>query len=111
MRITKLFSQMICCGAFSSVSVLVLAQEPLTHDHLREHGGQVYQATKIDTGWTQNEEGEGRFSSELESWVGTDEINYSSKPMLKKPSRQMPIMAVQYFIAEISPTIGMCRLG
>lgn len=73
MRITKLFSQMICCGAFSGISVFAFAQEPLTHDHLREHGGQVYQATKIDTGWTQNEEGEGSFSSELESWVGTDE--------------------------------------
>ncbi len=52
MRITKLFSQMIYCGAFSSISVFTFAQEPLTHDHLREHGGQIYQATKIDTGWT-----------------------------------------------------------
>lgn len=56
MRITKLFSQMLYCGAFSSISVFTFAQEPLTHDHLREHGGQIYQATTIDTGWTQNEE-------------------------------------------------------
>ena len=42
MRITKLFSQMIYCGAFSSISVFTFAQEPLTHDHLREHGGQIY---------------------------------------------------------------------
>jgi copper resistance protein B len=47
MRITKLFSQMIYCGAFSSISVFTFAQEPLTHDHLREHGGQIYQATKL----------------------------------------------------------------
>ena len=46
---------------FLGISVFAFAQEPLTHDHLREHGGQVYQATKIDTGWTQNEEGESSF--------------------------------------------------
>ncbi|WP_199970992.1 copper resistance protein B [Acinetobacter baumannii] len=84
MRITKLFSQMICCGAFSGISVFAFAQEPLTHDHLREHGGQVYQATKIDTGWTQNEEGEGSFSSELESWVGTDENKLFIKAHVEK---------------------------
>lgn len=84
MRITKLFSQMICCGAFSGISVFAFAQEPLTHDHLREHGGQVYQATKIDTGWTQNEEGEGSFSSELETWVGTDENKLFIKAHVEK---------------------------
>lgn len=84
MRITKLFSQMICCGAFSGISVFAFAQEPLTHDHLREHGGQVYQATKIDTGWTQNEEGESSFSSELETWVGTDENKLFIKAHVEK---------------------------
>ena len=101
MRITKLFSQMICCGAFSGISLFAFAQEPLTHDHLREHGGQVYQATKIDTGWTQNEKGEGSFSSELKAGWERMKINCSLKPMLKRPSRKMPIMAVQYFIAAI----------
>lgn len=101
MRITKLFSQMICCGAFSGISVFAFAQEPLTHDHLREHGGQIYQATKIDTGWTQNEEGEGSFSSELETWWERMKINCSLKPTLKKQSQKMPIMAVQYFIVEM----------
>ena len=84
MRITKLFSQMLYCGAFSSISVFTFAQEPLTHDHLREHGGQIYQATTIDTGWTQNEEGEGSFSSELETWVGTDENKLFIKAHVEK---------------------------
>ena len=35
MRITKLFSQMICCGAFSGISVFAFAQEPLTRSFTR----------------------------------------------------------------------------
>ncbi len=101
MRITKLFSQMICCGAFSGISVFAFAQEPLTHDHLREHGGQVYQATKIDTGWTQNEEGESSFLLNWKAGWERMKINCSLKPTLKKQSQKMPIMAVHYFIAAM----------
>lgn len=84
MHITKLFSRMLICGMFSSVAVPALAQEPVTHDHLREHGGQIYQATTLDSQWSQNEDGQGSFSSELESWIGSDENKFYLQADIEK---------------------------
>ena len=43
--------------------------------HLKEHGGQVYQQTTLETKWQRNDndEGQGALKSELETRMGTDE--------------------------------------
>lgn len=42
-------------------------------DHYKEHGGQIYQSTQIDTQWLLDEDGQGTLKSKLKTWVGTDE--------------------------------------
>jgi len=42
-------------------------------DHYKEHGGQIYQATQLDTQWLLDEDGQGTLKSKLKTWVGTDE--------------------------------------
>ena len=41
--------------------------------HMKEHGGQVYQQTIFESKWLRNEDGEGILKSELETRIGTDE--------------------------------------
>lgn len=41
--------------------------------HLKEHGGQIYQQTTLETKWQRNDEGQGALKSELETRMGTDE--------------------------------------
>lgn len=43
------------------------------HDHRKEHGAQIYAVTTVDNKWQINDDGEGRFKSEFESKIGTDE--------------------------------------
>ncbi|ENU26086.1 copper resistance protein B [Acinetobacter modestus] len=42
------------------------------HDHHREHGGQIYQATAIKNAWIVDDDGRGSASTELKTWVGSD---------------------------------------
>lgn len=41
--------------------------------HIKEHGGQVYQQTIFESKWLRNEDGEGILKSEFETRIGTDE--------------------------------------
>lgn len=41
--------------------------------HLKEHGGQVYQQTTLESKWQRNDDGRGALKSELETRIGTDE--------------------------------------
>ena len=41
--------------------------------HLKEHGGQIYQQTTLESKWQRNDEGQGALKSELETRIGTDE--------------------------------------
>ena len=41
--------------------------------HAKEHGGQIYQSTSIESRWLRNEDGEGTLKSELQTRIGTDE--------------------------------------
>lgn len=41
--------------------------------HLKEHGGQIYQQTTLESKWQRNDEGQGALKSELETRMGTDE--------------------------------------
>lgn len=43
-----------------------------THDHHREHGGQIYQATAIKNAWIVDDDGRGSASTELKTWLGSD---------------------------------------
>lgn len=54
------------------------------HDHRREHGGQLYQATTLENAWTLDEHGRGRASTELKTWVGTDENKIFIKAHVEK---------------------------
>lgn len=42
-------------------------------DHVKEHGGQIYQATTVESKWVRADSGEAALESEWETWVGTDE--------------------------------------
>lgn len=41
--------------------------------HLKEHGGQVYQQTTLESKWLRNDNGQGALKSKLETRIGTDE--------------------------------------
>lgn len=44
------------------------------HDaHIKEHGGQIYQQTTVESKWLRNDDGEGFLKSKLETRIGTDE--------------------------------------
>ncbi len=42
-------------------------------DHMRDHGGQIFQATSLENKWMLNDSGQGTLQSKLKSWIGTDE--------------------------------------
>ena len=41
--------------------------------HLKEHGGQIYHQTTLESKWLRNDNGNGVLKSELETRIGTDE--------------------------------------
>lgn len=41
--------------------------------HLKEHGGQIYQQTTLESKWQRNDDGQGALKSKLETRIGTDE--------------------------------------
>ncbi|ENU36706.1 copper resistance protein B [Acinetobacter parvus] len=46
---------------------------PSHDDHLKEHGGQIYQATKLENAWIVDEDGKGTLGTKFETLIGTDE--------------------------------------
>lgn len=42
-------------------------------EHIKEHGGQIYQQTTVESRWLRNNDGDGILKSELETRIGTDE--------------------------------------
>lgn len=55
----------------TSFSSMVWAEA--THDHRHEHGGQIYQSSRLESKWLRNDDGDGTLKSELEMRIGTDE--------------------------------------
>ncbi|MGE8558185.1 MAG: copper resistance protein B [Acinetobacter sp.] len=41
--------------------------------HIKEHGGQIYQQSTVESEWLRNDDGEGVLKSKLETRIGTDE--------------------------------------
>lgn len=54
------------------------------HSHHNEHGGQIYQSTSLENAWTVDEDGNGSVSTELKTWVGTDENKIFIKAHVEK---------------------------
>ena len=50
-----------------------MAWAEATHDHRHEHGGQIYQSSRLESKWLRNDDGDGTLKSELEMRIGTDE--------------------------------------
>ncbi len=49
------------------------ANDAASAGHIKEHGGQMYQYTTLESRWLHNNDGEGVLKSELETRIGTDE--------------------------------------
>lgn len=62
----------------------------MDEQHRHEHGGQIYQATQWDNLWTFNQHGNASISSELKSWIGTDENKVFLKAELEKEQSSSP---------------------
>ena len=58
------------------------------HNHHREHGGQMYQATTLENAWTVDDHGQGSASSKLKTWIGTDENKIFIKAHVEKAESQ-----------------------
>ena len=56
------------------------------HDnHLKEHGGQIYQVTKLENAWIVDEDGKGTLGTKFETLIGTDENRIFIEANLAKP--------------------------
>lgn len=53
-------------------------QKHLTHDHAKEHGGQVYSTTKLKTNWM-NFNNQDQWNNNVDIWMGTDEQKIAFK--------------------------------
>ena len=54
------------------------------HSHHNEHGGQIYQSTSLENAWAVDEDGNSSVSTELKTWVGTDENKIFIKAHVEK---------------------------
>ena len=46
---------------------------PSHDDHLKEHGGQIYQLTRLENAWLVDEDGKGNLGTRFDTLIGTDE--------------------------------------
>ena len=77
----------------TSFSSMVWAEA--THDHRHEHGGQIYQSSRLESKWLRNDDGEGVFKSELETRIGTDENKVFIKLHADKAESQQAASAAK----------------
>ena len=78
----------------SEVPSNVSVDDHSDHDHRREHGGQIYQATKLDNQWRLDKHGQGEFNTELETWIGTDQNKLFIKAHREKSESEKANYAV-----------------
>ena len=67
---------------------------PSHDDHLKEHGGQIYQATKLENAWIVDEDGKGKLGTKLETLIGTDENRLFIEANSEKSESNDPKYAV-----------------
>lgn len=63
-------------------------------DHLKEHGGQIYQVTKLENAWIVDEDGKGELGTKLETLIGTDENRLFIEANSEKSESNDPKYAV-----------------
>ena len=63
-------------------------------DHLKEHGGQIYQVTKLENAWIVDEDGKGKLGTKLETLIGTDENRLFIEANSEKSESNDPKCAV-----------------
>ena len=63
-------------------------------DHLKEHGGQIYQVTKLENAWIVDEDGKGKLGTKLETLIGTDENRLFIEANSEKSESNDPKYAV-----------------
>ena len=65
------------------------------HDnHLKEHGGQIYQTTKFENEWMVDEDGKGNLGTKFETLIGTDENRLFIEANSEKSESNDPKYAV-----------------
>ncbi|OTG65727.1 copper resistance protein CopB [Acinetobacter sp. ANC 4470] len=60
--------------------------------HLKEHGGQIYQQTTLESKWLRNDDSKGALKSELETRIGTDE----NKIFIKVHADKVELQQAEY---------------
>ena len=63
---------------------------PSNDDHLKEHGGQIYQVTRLENAWIVDEDGKGNLGTKFDTLIGTDENRLFLKANLDKAEGNDP---------------------
>ena len=63
---------------------------PSNDDHLKEHGGQIYQLTRLENAWIVDEDGKGNLGTRFDTLIGTDENRLFLKANLDKSESNDP---------------------
>lgn len=63
---------------------------PSNDDHLKEHGGQIYQVTRLENAWMVDEDGKGNLGTKFDTLIGTDENRLFLKANLDKAEGNDP---------------------
>ena len=63
-------------------------------DHLKEHGGQIYQVTRLENAWMVDEDGKGNLGTKFETLIGTDENRLFIEANSEKSESNDPKYAV-----------------
>ncbi|MDH1489240.1 copper resistance protein B [Acinetobacter johnsonii] len=58
---------------------------PSNDDHLKEHGGQIYQLTRLENAWLVDEDGKGNLGTRFDTLIGTDENRLFIEVNSEKP--------------------------
>lgn len=63
---------------------------PSNDDHLKEHGGQIYQLTRLENAWLVDEDGKGTLGTKFDTLIGTDENRLFIEANLDKAESNDP---------------------
>ena len=81
------------------------------HSHHNEHGGQIYQSTSLENAWAVDEDGNSSVSTELKTWVGTDENKIFIKLHLDKDEAQDAVIDGKVLYSRMISDFWDAQLG
>lgn len=93
----KYFSKRNINKGNKSIQIMRKNLEPADsshNNHLKEHGGQVYQTTKLENEWMVDEDGKGGLGTKFETLIGTDENRLFIEANSEKSESNDPKYAV-----------------